>query len=60
MAAKERRAAAASDAQPGNAGDMSGSQGIRALVTQIVGALSPAFIGYLLAGSGDFVARSQC
>jgi hypothetical protein len=37
------------------ASDMSGSQGIRALVTQVVGALSPAFIGYLLGGPGDFV-----
>jgi sugar phosphate permease len=35
--------------------DMSRSQGIRALATQIPGALSPAFMGYLLAGSSGFV-----
>jgi hypothetical protein len=34
---------------------MGKTQGVRALVTQIVGAVSPAMIGYILQYGGSFV-----
>ena len=37
-----------------SAGDMGKTQGVRAFVTQIVGALSPAMIGYIVQVSGGF------
>ena len=37
-----------------SATDMGKTQGVRAFVTQIVGALSPAMIGYILQLSGGF------
>jgi hypothetical protein len=35
--------------------DMGKTQGVRAFITQMVGAFSPAMIGYLVALSGGFV-----
>jgi ACS family D-galactonate transporter-like MFS transporter len=38
-----------------SASDMGKTQGVRAFVTQIVGALSPAMIGYIVQATGSFV-----
>jgi hypothetical protein len=38
-----------------SANQMGKTQGVRALVTQIVGAVSPAMIGYILQYGGSFV-----
>jgi hypothetical protein len=38
-----------------SANQMGRTQGVRALVTQIVGAASPAMIGYILQYGGSFV-----
>ncbi|MDB5570135.1 MAG: hypothetical protein JWN93_1318, partial [Hyphomicrobiales bacterium] len=38
-----------------SASDMGKTQGVRAFVTQIVGALSPAMIGYIVQATGGFV-----
>jgi sugar phosphate permease len=38
-----------------SASDMGKTQGVRAFVTQIIGALSPAMIGYIVQATGGFI-----